>query len=834
MWARRALILVLLGCVPGALSAAAGSATENATYAEVIRADSPSGYWRLGEEEGTTAADSSGRGHAGTYGSGVVLAVAGALVADPDTAVSLPGGTEPGGDMVVQDAPGLDFGSGDFTAEAWVRSDVVATTTKWSGWAMGDRPIIGKFTGLGRRCVNAMPTDPLEIASPGWVVSMTDDEGHAGQIRAVIAWETIPDDVGCWNVQKVEAFGPPIRVDDGQWHHVGVVFERASGVTVYVDGVPRTTDDASMRDISNAASLRLGSGTNTRFAGDVDEAAVYPSALDADRIAARLEAARRPEPDRDEPSTDGIDTPGVVASSQTATQWSLSNGFDGSVAHSFSSGCCGRVLASDWDGDGIDSPGLFDGGRWSIVDGYDDFVDVTLTFGTGNHVPVAGDWNGDGIDTPGVFNGGAWSLSNTFAGTVDASANFGQAGDVPVVGDWNGDGSDTIGVRRGNTWYLSNSVSSTVDVTFAFGEPGDAPVVGDWNGNGTDTPGVRRGSAWYLSDDFSGTTHRQFAFGADGTAAVAGDWDSEQVDEGDVLDSGPLSSFAVTATPDPVSRYAPVVYLNEDYDGDWHNPSSARTYFIKRSSLRWARISGNHTVIRGRGRINSARLGDRQGIYYYARSTATVLPPVPSRTYATWRLTRPYDEGAARPQQLWDNEGFFLDLRQGHGSGQRFVNEVPVYYDYVPGRYIRYWLFYPFSVGELGFNHEGDWEGIAVRLNSSNVATHARLYRHADDCGQTIGWQQLEEDPVGTEHRVVYSARGSHGTYAEVADRPPGRCGDDTTARGARWATWLNLANVRRQPWYGFGGAWGEIGSRGDSTGPVGPSRYKRPAPIGW
>src|SRR5215204_4674311 len=72
--------------------------------------------------------------------------------------------------------------------------------------------------------------------------------------------------------------------------------------------------------------------------------------------------------------------------------------------------------------------------------------DFSFVFGTSTDRPVMGDWNGDGIDTPGVVRGNSWYLSNTYNGTVDRSFTYGIAGDVPVVGDWNGDGIDTPGV----------------------------------------------------------------------------------------------------------------------------------------------------------------------------------------------------------------------------------------------------------------------------------------------------------------------------------------------------------------------------------------------------
>jgi hypothetical protein len=56
----------------------------------------------------------------------------------------------------------------------------------------------------------------------------------------------------------------------------------------------------------------------------------------------------------------------------------------------------------------------------------------------------------------------------------------------------------------------------------------------------------------------------------------------------------------------------------------------------------------------------------------------------------------------------------------------------------------------------------------------------------------------------------------------------------DHAGRGAQWKTWQHLQNARAQDWYGFGGAWGEVGNYADTTGPQGPSRFKAPAPEGW
>jgi Papain family cysteine protease len=164
-------------------------------------------------------------------------------------------------------------------------------------------------------------------------------------------------------------------------------------------------------------------------------------------------------------------------------------------------------LTGDWNGDGIDTPGVFRDGVFYLRNTNDSgAADMTFSYGNRGDIPVVGDWNGDGVDTVGVARGGTWYLRNSNTGGVaDMTFTYGNKGDIPVVGDWNGDRVDTIGVVRGATWYLRNSNTHGVaDVTFVYGDPGDSRVVGDWNGDGIETPGVVRGNVWYLRNSNTG------------------------------------------------------------------------------------------------------------------------------------------------------------------------------------------------------------------------------------------------------------------------------------------------------------------------------------------
>jgi hypothetical protein len=187
----------------------------------------------------------------------VVLGVPGALAGDADTAVGFDGGD----DRVSMGDPAdgsLDFGTEDFTVEAWVRAT-----------ANDERGIVSK-----------KPTGGL----PYWQFTVTDDGSQIGRIRVNVFDGTVSQ----------QAYGPPVRVDDGAWHHVVVAFDRDAGITVYVDGVNSTfTAGAMAGDLSGAGEFVIGKASGQgQFKGDLDEVAVYAGLLDPARVAAHNSAGR--------------------------------------------------------------------------------------------------------------------------------------------------------------------------------------------------------------------------------------------------------------------------------------------------------------------------------------------------------------------------------------------------------------------------------------------------------------------------------------------------------------------------------------------------------------
>lgn len=281
-----------------------------------------------------------------------------------------------------------------------------------------------------------------------------------------------------------------------------------------------------------------------------------------------------------------------------------------------------QALAGDWNGDGIDDAGVFRPStaqfilRQPVRGPFGVIINTTLTinFGLTGDIAVAGDWDGDGVDTPGVFRNGQWLLVNgtNINNSTPAPSlifNFGAAGQTPVAGDWNGDGIDTIGTFIQGSWALRNSNNAgPADITALSGSaPGNQPIVGDWNGDGVDTIGVLVPSNVFGATTFAllnlNATSNGFdilaEFGADGDQPVSGDWDGKP-------GNTPPNS-GVNNPADGSSRTAQTQVFTttcSDPDG-WHDLSTI-DFKITRSDgngqgvpiALWAQFDENRNLIR--------------------------------------------------------------------------------------------------------------------------------------------------------------------------------------------------------------------------------------------
>ncbi len=187
-------------------------------------------------------------------------------------------------------------------------------------------------------------------------------------------------------------------------------------------------------------------------------------------------------------------------------------------------------IAGDWDGDGVDTIGVYQNGIFYLWNSNSTgFEDLAFGFGLSGDLPVAGDWDGDGVDTVGIYRNGQFLLRNANStGAPDIVFNLGQPGDQPITGDWDGDGVDGAGVFRPSSGliYLKNDTTSGFgDINIVFGIPGDTPTAGDWDGDGIDTIGVYRSGLFLLRNtNTTGFADVQLPFGQTGDLPMFGRW----------------------------------------------------------------------------------------------------------------------------------------------------------------------------------------------------------------------------------------------------------------------------------------------------------------------
>ena len=225
------------------------------SYGKAVYNDSPESYWRLDESSGSTAADASNNGNTGAYGTGVALGTPGALPGTADTAVTLDGASD--GTVSATDATATP---GSYSTELWFR------TTTTSG---------GKLIGFGNSQTGLSSNYDKHVY-------MTD----GGQLV-----------FGTWN-GSADTITSPNAYNDGAWHYL-VATQGANGMALYVDGALVGTNPTTTSQ-SYTGYWRVG-GDNLNgwpdqpasdyFAGSVDEAAVYPTALTAAQVAAHYAAA---------------------------------------------------------------------------------------------------------------------------------------------------------------------------------------------------------------------------------------------------------------------------------------------------------------------------------------------------------------------------------------------------------------------------------------------------------------------------------------------------------------------------------------------------------------
>lgn len=215
------------------------------SYRDEVLADNPVGYWRLGDQVGHAASDESGA-PSGSLRGGVTLGVPGALARDGDKAMRFDGST---GYVRVGDRRDLDFTSGDFSVEAWVKPRTLTAMA-----------VLQKGESTGYHT---------------WQYRLSVTNG--GLWRGTVF-------VGDTNVKVTS----PQAGSTTSWTHL-VLVRDGKNLRLYVDGeeVASTRFSGEVNDSSGMLAIgRTGGNSSDYFQGDIDEVAVYPTALSAARVGA--------------------------------------------------------------------------------------------------------------------------------------------------------------------------------------------------------------------------------------------------------------------------------------------------------------------------------------------------------------------------------------------------------------------------------------------------------------------------------------------------------------------------------------------------------------------
>ena len=233
-----------------ASSGAGGADAGPPTYRDIVLADGPLAYWRLGDSHGPTIVDEVG-GHPGSASTkGLTSGVPGLIAGN--TAVTFDGHF---GNIAVPG--GWDFaGQSPFTFEVWVK--LAPSTNSYPR-------ILSKEAATGpREGYLLLSGDPGDGGSP-----------YFGLER----WSAGTD------ILAVYYHGP---VSAAQWTHVVTRFDGGNGA-VFINGQVAqsygTDPDAGLH--TNPSPLTIGSGTPTgdSFAGSLDELAIYGKGLSDTEIA---------------------------------------------------------------------------------------------------------------------------------------------------------------------------------------------------------------------------------------------------------------------------------------------------------------------------------------------------------------------------------------------------------------------------------------------------------------------------------------------------------------------------------------------------------------------
>jgi hypothetical protein len=223
------------------------------------------GIWKFDEGSGTNALDSSTNSHFGTIqGASYVPGISNyALAFNGSNSYVFVSDSVGGGTSVA----GLDIGVRDWTVAAWIKTTGSGMVVTKMGWIGGSNP-------------------------DGWAISVSGN----GTLGAALH----KSNVGTVNIFS----GDGKIVNDGQWHHIAVAFNRSANMVRYVDGIATGTQYSLAaligQSVDNSMQFRIGArdqtGDEVFFNGLIDDVRVYARVLSPAEIASLAGVPSPPQP----------------------------------------------------------------------------------------------------------------------------------------------------------------------------------------------------------------------------------------------------------------------------------------------------------------------------------------------------------------------------------------------------------------------------------------------------------------------------------------------------------------------------------------------------------
>lgn len=284
-----------------------------------------------------------------------------------------------------------------------------------------------------------------------------------------------------------------------------------------------------------------------------------------------------------------------------------------------------------------------------------------------------------------------------------------------------------------------------------------------------------------------------------------------------------MGTISCDNTPKPQEKFKVIVSLHPDEKYFPMNPQD----FITLSRFRKHR-GGNSDD--GYNKItNSFVNGNSHGAEYYNIPVGVINSHYLTGSNSLRNL-RPRDKNT-----IGSNEVFLEP--DDNLNGNLYPNGVVPVFTYSTfytdintgktGEKREFWTFFGYNeAGAVGISisHQGDWERVILDIVDDNIKG-AWLSNHSDLTYYTAN--QLEISKTSTTQTLrVYCAKGSHAFYNKVGTFSLGFIGlanDYTSATGYQWNITENILPLQSQAWKNYAGAWGEVGTLADTTGPLGP-----------